>query len=104
MRSRLLAAGLVTIMLPLGAAACGADSTGELNRGEVSEKLQEEVGLDAETADCAADALIDADFTDEELESAESLEGAKGEAFAAAMAECRGIDPSLLEGATDSTN
>ena len=100
MKSRLLDTGLLAVMLPFGAVACGADSTGDLDKGEMSKKLQDEAGMDKETADCVAGALIEADFTEEELENADSLEGEKGEAFTKAVAECMGIDPSLMEGAT----
>ena len=103
MKSRLLAAGLLTIMLPFGAVACGADSTGELDKGELSKKLQDEAQMDKETADCAADALIKADFTEKELETPDALSGEKGEAFTKAIAQCMGIDPSLMEGVTETT-
>ena len=39
MKSRLLAAGLFTILLPFGAVACGADSTGELDKGDLTDEL-----------------------------------------------------------------
>ncbi len=96
MKIRALAiAGILALSSSL--AACGDDSTGDLDRGDLSAQLQAEMELDEETADCAADALIDADFTKEELEGdMESLSTEKGQAFTAALMDCMGLD--LSEG------
>ncbi len=91
MKTRLLAAGLFTILLPIGAVACGADSTGELDKGDLKKELVD-AGMTEEQADCMADAMIDADFTKKELEDFQSGEGdtdsAKYEKFMNATMKC----------------
>ena len=51
MKSRLLAAGLFTILLPFGAVACGADSTGELDKGDLTDELVD-AGMTEDQATC----------------------------------------------------
>jgi len=67
MKIRHLAAALLALTLPFAATACGADSTGDLSEKEISEQLQKG-GLPAETADCIAGDLKDANLTEEQLE------------------------------------
>jgi hypothetical protein len=92
MKSRLLAAGLLTVLLPFGAVACGADSTGELDKGELTDELVE-AGMTEAQASCMADAMIDADFTKEEIDKlnggdTEAVDSAKYEAFMGATMDC----------------
>ena len=68
MKIRALAVVALAITMPFAATACGADSTGELDKGDLVDELKK-AGLDEETADCAADAMIDADFTKDELDN-----------------------------------
>jgi hypothetical protein len=49
-------------------AACGSQSTAELDRDELTEVLVD-AGLGQDQAECAAEALIDADLTLDEVES-----------------------------------
>lgn len=92
MKSRLLAAGLLTVLLPVGAVACGADSTGELDKGDLTDELVE-AGMTEAQASCMADAMIDADFTKEEIDKlnggdTEAVDSAKYEAFMGATMDC----------------
>ena len=88
MKSRLLAAGLFTILLPFGAVACGADSTGELDKGDLTDELVD-AGMTEDQASCMADAMIKADFTQDEIDKlnggdTEAVDSAKYEAFMSA--------------------
>ena len=67
----------------------------DLDKGELSDELQKE-GLSAEEADCAAGALIDADFSREEVDKlaandTNGVDADKVDEFTAALSECIGI-------------
>ncbi len=49
-------------------ASCGSQSTAELDQDELTEVLVD-AGLDQAQAECAAEALVDADLTLDEVES-----------------------------------
>lgn len=87
---RYVAIAAAAIFVPF-AAACGADSTSELDKGELVTEL-EDSGMDTATAGCAADALIDADFTKDEIDQLnagdEGVDSAKVEAFTKAVTGC----------------
>ncbi len=91
MKIRYLAVAATALFLPFAATACGADSTGELDKGELVDEL-EKGGMSATQADCMADALIDADFTKEEIDDLNAGEtdvnAEKTEAFTEAATEC----------------
>jgi hypothetical protein len=91
MKFRYLAVAATAVFLPFAATACGADSTGELDKGELVDEL-EKGGMDAAQADCMADALIDADFTKDEIDDLNAgdtdVNPEKTEAFTEAATEC----------------
>ena len=98
MKIRATAAIALALFLPVGLTACSEDSTGDLDKGELTEELEKE-GLSTDEAECAADALIDADFTREEVDKLAEATGAtvegvdqdKVEEFGAAINECLGL-------------
>lgn len=95
MKIRSIAIIAFALFLPVGIAACSEDSTGDLDKGELSDELQKE-GLSAEEADCAAGALIDADFSREEVDKlaandTDGVDADKVDEFTAALSECIGI-------------
>ncbi|MCB1038677.1 MAG: hypothetical protein KDA94_03960 [Acidimicrobiales bacterium] len=63
-----LAASIVVASLSLSAVACTADSTGELDRGDLITELEDR-GMSPEAAECAAEAVISADFTKDEYQA-----------------------------------
>lgn len=91
MKIRSLAVAAMAVTLPFAAAACGADSTGELDKSELVDELEKE-GMDSTQANCMADALIDADFTKDEIDELNSggsdVDADKTEAFTEAATEC----------------
>ncbi len=66
MRTRRALAGL-GLAAALGLAACGAQSTGELDQAELTDVLVD-AGLSQEDATCVAKALGDADLSKDELD------------------------------------
>ena len=82
---------MVALATVFAATACGADSTGELDKGDLVDELKK-AGLEDGVADCAADAMIDADFTKDELDElnagGEIDDAEKTEAFTDAITEC----------------
>jgi hypothetical protein len=91
MNTRKLALVAAIFLLPFAAAACGADSTSELDKGDLTEEL-EKSGMPTAQAECAADALIDADFTKDELDDLNAgktdVSKEKTEAFTKAITKC----------------
>lgn len=91
MKFRYLAMAAMALFIPFAASACGADSTGELDKGDLVDEL-EKGGMDKKQADCMADALIDADFNKDELDSLNAgksdVDKTKTEAFTKAATEC----------------
>lgn len=91
MKIRNLAVAAIALTLPFAAVACGADSTGELDKDDLVKELTDS-GMDEATADCAADAMIDADFTKDELDKLNAgdtgVDEKKTEAFTNAIAKC----------------
>lgn len=88
MKFRNLAVAAVALMLPLSAVACSDDSTGDLDVGEISEEIQKS-GIPKEQADCVAQALKDADFTEDDMENfSTDPESEKGKEYIAAVTEC----------------
>lgn len=77
MKIRNLAMAAMAVLLPFAAAACSSDSTGDLNKGDVSKELQKGGAMTKVQADCAADALIKADFSKDELKKLNSNDSAK---------------------------
>lgn len=69
MKIRTLAVVATALFLPFAAAACGADSTGELDKGDLTKELQD-AGYTEAQAECAADKVIAADFSKEEIDKA----------------------------------
>jgi pyruvate-formate lyase len=65
-RSRRVVAVIAAALFAL--ASCGSQSTAELDTDELTEVLVD-AGLDQAQAECAAEALVDADLTLEEVES-----------------------------------
>ena len=101
MKIRVAAAIAACLILPFGAAACSDDSTGDLDKGELTKELEEQTGLTTEEAECAADAMIAADFTREELDSlnaneTDEVDADKVAKFTEAITECVDI-PGLTE-------
>lgn len=66
MKFRTLAIAATAVFLPLSVAACGDDSTGDLKVSDMSKELQDS-GMTKETADCMAQKLKDADFSEDDL-------------------------------------
>ena len=69
MKIRNLAIVATALFLPFAAAACGADSTGDLDKGDLTKELQDS-GYTKAQAECAADKVIAADFSKEEIDKA----------------------------------
>lgn len=95
MKIRNLAIAAVALLMPFTAAACGgADSTSELDKGDLSKELQKS-GMPEAQADCAADALIKSDFTKDEIDKMNAgdsgVDKAKVKEFTAAMVKCVGV-------------
>ncbi len=70
MKKRSLAIVVLALFLPF-AAACSSDSTGDLDKGDLSKELVKS-GMQKKEADCVADALIKADFTKSEIDNLNS--------------------------------
>ena len=90
MKIRSLAVFAAALALPLGAAACSEESTGDLSKGEITSQLVD-AGLPEEQAGCMADAMIEIDFTKTELEdigSGKTTSGEKYDAFFEATTSC----------------
>lgn len=93
---RKLAVASMALILPFAAVACGDDSTGDLDKGDLSKKFQDEAGMNKKQADCMADAMIKADFTEDELNKmakgdSDSLNKDDMEKFTASAIDC--VDP-----------
>lgn len=88
MKFRTLAVAAAAIVLPLSAVACSDDSTGDLDVGEISEEIQKS-GIPEEQADCVAQALKDADFTEDDLENfSTDPDSEKGKEYIEAVTDC----------------
>lgn len=90
MKIRTLAVFATALVLPLSAAACSEESTGDLSKGEITEQLVE-AGIAEDQAGCMADAMIEIDFTKSELEdigSGKTTSGEKYDAFFEATTDC----------------
>lgn len=91
MKLRALAIVALALLLPF-AAGCSSDSTGDLDKGDLSKELVKD-GMKKAQADCMADALIKADFTKSELtelnsSSSDKVDAKKVKAFTAATTKC----------------
>lgn len=91
MKLRALAVVAIAILVPF-AAGCSSDSTGDLNKGDLSKELVK-AGMGKQQAGCMATALIKADFTRDELDkmnkgSSGGVDKAKVRAFTTAATKC----------------
>ena len=92
MKLRSLALVATALVLPFAATACGDDSTGDLDKGDLVDEFKDS-GMDDAQADCMAGAIIDSDFTKDELDEMNAdptkLEDTdKGKEYMAAVTTC----------------
>lgn len=77
-------------MLPFIATACGDNSTGDLDKGEIVKQL-EKSGVPSAQAGCVADALKKADFTKKEIDDLskkQDFSTGKGKEYIDAITKC----------------
>jgi hypothetical protein len=89
--SRIAASLVASLALAGVLVGCGAESTAELDKGELVEVF-EDAGLSAEQSSCVADAVMDADLSEEDLTKVadgEELEDTEAsDALASALSDC----------------
>ena len=81
---------VMAVFLPVAVAACGADSTGDLSKDDISKELQDS-GMPKAQADCIANKVKDADLTKEELDDfnkSPDTESKAGKALMSAVTGC----------------
>jgi hypothetical protein len=89
MKFRTLAIAAVAIVLPLSAAACSSDSTGNHSVSDLSTQIQKQSKIPKKTADCIAEALKKADFTKADLKNlTPNTNSAKFKAYTDAAEKC----------------
>jgi hypothetical protein len=87
------AVAALALFIPLAVASCGADSTGDLDKGDLSKELQKDANMSKAQADCVADALIKADFTKDEIDKLssgdeKSIDTKKSQVYIEAAMKC----------------
>ena len=91
MKLRILAVTATALLLPFAATACSDDSTGDLDKGDLVDDFKDS-GMTEDQADCMADAIIDSDFTEDELDEMTAdptkLESGKGKEYMNAVTKC----------------
>jgi hypothetical protein len=91
MKFRTLAIVALAFVLPISAAACSSDSTGDLSVNDMSAQIQKDSKIPKKEADCIAQALKKANFTKSDLQDMSKNTGSgKYKEYISAATKCLG--------------